>query len=178
LEREHASEWMHIKITGEMKDTTTLIKDAVAAKTDQSKPALTTEESGELDRLCARWIAKCGRSQSVSEDKELGEMLARMLELCKARFRYALPCEQTVNRQLKFLGAEGKVNARNFLVRCLKAGIRITITGDLWSEDGMGLFAMYAHGMPDFAMEKALIGLVPCESEVSRAPLPLPPSPK
>ena len=40
-------------------------------------------------------------------------------------------------------------------------------TGDLWSENGMGLFgSIYAHGMTDtWVMEKVLIGLVACESE-------------
>ena len=36
----------------------------------------------------------------------------------------------------------------------------------------MGLFGIYAHGMPEFKMEKALIGLVACESEVSPRPRP------
>ena len=30
----------------------------------------------------------------------------------------------------------------------------------------MGLFGIYAHGMPEFKMEKALIALIACESEV------------
>jgi hypothetical protein len=53
-------------------------------------------------------------------------------------------------------------------VRCLASGIKISITGDLWSENGMGLFGIYAHGMPEFKMEKALIAahrgfkIVPC----------------
>lgn len=46
------------------------------------------------------------------------------------------------------------------------SGIKISITGDLWSENGMGLFGIYAHGMPEFKMEKALIALIACESEV------------
>ena len=92
-------------------------------------------------------------------------MLSRMLDLCKARLRYELPCEETVRRQLQLLGAEGKAIARDFLVRCLASGVKISITGDLWSENGMGLFGIFAHGMPAYEMEKALIGLVACESE-------------
>ena len=41
--------------------------------------------------------------------------------------------------------------------------------GSLWSESGMGLFGIYAHGITDtWVVEKALIGLVACESEVCR----------
>ena len=92
-----------------------------------------------------------------------------MLELCKAHLRYELPCEETVRRQLQLLGAEGKAIARDFLVRCLASGVKISISGDLWSENGMGLFGIFAHGMPAYEMEKALIGLVACESERHKA---------
>ena len=143
-----------------------MIADALAAKVDVSKPPLGTNESNELDRLAARWVAKCGRPIAITEDNELREYIARMLELCKARFRYDLPTDDTVRRHLQLLGAEGKGIARNFVVRCLASGIKISITGDLWSENGMGLFGIYAHGMPEFKMEKALIALIACESEV------------
>ena len=56
--------------------------------------------------------------------------------------------------------------ARDFLVRLLKSGVKPTISGDLWSESGMGLFGIYAHGITEtWVMEKALIGLVACESK-------------
>eukprot|EP00966_Prymnesium_polylepis_P033345 775702-Prymnesium_polylepis.1 len=115
---------------------------------NESKPALGVAESNELDRLVARWIAKCGRPQAIVADNELGELLARILELCRARSRYTLPSQHTVNHHLQLLGAEGKINARNFIVRCMLSGVKISITGDLWSENGMGLFGIYAHGMP------------------------------
>ena len=174
LEQCHSAEWLHIKVTGERKTSTQMIDDALAAKKDQSKPALGERESNELDRLVARWVAKCGRAQAITEDKELQELVARILELCKTRYRYDLPCKMTVRRHLQLLGAEGKGIARNFLVRCLRSGVKISITGDLWSENGMGLFGIYAHGMPKFKMEKALIALIACESEVrGHPPLPL-----
>jgi len=166
LEAEHAADWLHIKMTGEKKSSTQMIADALAAKVDVSKPPLGTNESNELDRLAARWVAKCGRPIAITEDNELREYIARILELCKARFRYDLPTDDTVRRHLQLLGAEGKGIARNFVVRCLASGIKISITGDLWSENGMGLFGIYAHGMPEFKMEKALIALIACESEV------------
>ena len=93
-------------------------------------------------------------------------MLARILELCKAKLRYELPTRATVRTQLKLLGADGKALGRAFVVRLLKSGVKPSISGDLWSESGMGLFGIYAHGITEtFIMEKALIGLVACASE-------------
>ena len=111
--------------------------------------------------------------------------ISRMLELCKARLRYQLPCAETVLQEVQLLCAEGKAVARRFCMRLLKNGIKIIISGDLWSENGMGLFGIYAHGIVDdndegcedmppainsddriaWQMENKLIGLVACESE-------------
>ena len=165
LEQRHQEDWLNIKKYGEPKTTQKAIDDAMAAVKDKSMPRIDESGKNELDRLVARWMAKCGRPQHIAEDKELQEVMSRMLELCKARLRYELPCEETVRRQLQLLGAEGKAISRDFLVRCLASGVKISITGDLWSENGMGLFGIFAHGMPAFEMERALIGLVACESE-------------
>ena len=41
-----------------------------------------------------------------------------------------------------------------------------SISGDLWSDNGMGLFGIYAHGITEtWVMEKALIGLVACDDK-------------
>ena len=51
-------------------------------------------------------------------------------------------------------------------MRLINSGVKPTISGDLWSDSGMGLFGIYAHGITDtWVMEKALIGLVACESK-------------
>ena len=48
----------------------------------------------------------------------------------------------------------------------LRSGVKPSITGDLWSDGGMGLFGIYAHGITEtWVMEKVLIGLVACESK-------------
>jgi hypothetical protein len=143
-----------------------MIKAAFAAKTDESKPALGDKEAAELNRLVALWVSKCGRPQTIVEDGELQTLLARILELCKARLRYELPCRQTVRRELSMLGLEGKALGRDFLLRLIKSGVKPSISGDLWSEGGMGLFGIFAHGVTEtWVMEKALIGLVACETE-------------
>ena len=54
----------------------------------------------------------------------------------------------------------------DFVVRLIKSGVKPSISGDLWSDSGMGLFGIYAHGITEtWVMEKALIGLVACEAE-------------
>ena len=166
LRDKHAQEWAHIQLTGEVKTSTEMIEDAFKAQTDQSKPHLGDKETDELHRLVALWVAKCGRPQRIVEDAQLNTLLARILQLCQCRLRYELPCQETVHTHLTLLGVEGKAVARDFLVRLLRSGVKPTITGDLWSENGMGLFGIYAHGMTDtWVMEKVLIGLVACESE-------------
>ena len=166
LNQFHSDEWTHILKTGEVKTTVQMIKEALAAKTDLSKPELGEKERDELHRLVALWVSKCGRPQYIVADKELKTLLARILELCKARLRYELPDPNTVSVHLKLLGNEGKALGRDFIVRLLKSGVKPSISGDLWSESGMGLFGIYAHGITEtWVMEKALIGLVACEKE-------------
>jgi hypothetical protein len=162
----HAEEWVHIQMHGKVKTTPQMIKDAFAAKTDISKPSVGNEDRDELHRLTALWISKCGRPQAIVEDTELQTLLARILELCQARLRYTLPCAETVANYLMLLGSEGKALGRDFIVRLLKSGVKPTISGDLWSDGGMGLFGIYAHGITDtWSMEKALIGLIACSTE-------------
>ena len=52
-------------------------------------------------------------------------------------------------------------------MRLLQSGVKVSISGDLWSSNGMGLFGIYAHGITEtWVMEKALIGLVACDDKV------------
>ena len=68
--------------------------------------------------------------------------------------------------QIRLLGHDALLMGRDFVVRLIKSGVRPTITGDLWSDNGMGLFGIYAHGITEtWKLEKALIGLVACETE-------------
>ncbi|KAL1525142.1 hypothetical protein AB1Y20_020013 [Prymnesium parvum] len=166
LAKEHCSEWNYILTMGKVKTSVQMIADALTAKVDMSTPPIGAKEKEELHRLTALWISKCGRPQAVVEDTELRSLLARILELCKARLRYELPCRQTIGKHLMLLGHEGKALGRDFIVRLIKSGVRPTITGDLWSESGMGLFGIYAHGITEtWVVEKALIGLVACSAE-------------
>ena len=165
LTSEHPEEWLHIQATGQV-PAVQLIDAALAAKVDKTLPALGEKESDELNRLVALWVAKCGRPQTIAEDPELRTLLARILEVYKARLRYELPCRQTVRKDLSLLGLEGKALGRDFIVRLLKSGVKPSISGDLWSEGGMGLFGIFAHGITEtWVIEKALIGLVACEKE-------------
>ena len=163
----HNTEWQHILATGQVKTSVEMIEDALKAKQDQSKPALDKESTNELHRLAALWVAKCGRPQTIVDDAELNTLIARILELCKSKLRYALPHRNTLTDHLALLGLEGKALARDLIVRLIKSGVKPSITGDLWSSNGMGLFGIYAHGITEtMVMEKALIGLVACSEEV------------
>jgi hypothetical protein len=90
LDAEHPGEWLHIKQTGQVKTSVQMIKDAFAASVDESKPALGKKETNELNCLVALWVSKCGRSQAIVEDAELRTLLARILDMCKAKLRYEL----------------------------------------------------------------------------------------
>ena len=71
-----------------------------------------------------------------------------------------------MHKQLGLLGSDGKAVARDFIKRLLRSGVKVTISGDLWSDHGMGLFGIYAHGITEtWVIEKALIGLVACETK-------------
>ena len=86
--------------------------------------------------------------------------------LCKARLRYELPCRKTVRAELKLLGSDGKALGRDFIVRLIKSGVKVSISGDLWSDSGMSLFGIFAHGITEtWVMEKFLIGLVAAETK-------------
>ena len=51
-------------------------------------------------------------------------------------------------------------------MRLIKSGVKPSISGDLWSDGGISLFGIFAHGITEtWVMEKALIGLVACEKE-------------
>ena len=78
---------------------------------------------------------------------------------------------KTIKTHLTLLGDEGKALARDFIVRLIKSGAKASISGDLWSDNGMGLFGIYAHGITEtWVMEKALIGLVACDDKVPPPP--------
>jgi len=87
---------------------------AFAAAKDKRKPRVSNDNKKELDQLVARWIAVCGRPVSVVEEQPLRLLIARMLDLCKSKLRYELPCDDTVRNHLDVLGEMGKNNARVF----------------------------------------------------------------
>jgi len=85
--------------------------------------------------------------------------------------KYCLAMTARLGNFSWLLGAEGKVLGRDFVVRLLKSGVKPSIAGDLWSEGGMGLFGIFAHDITEtYKMEKALMGLVACETKRHTAP--------
>jgi hypothetical protein len=60
----------------------------------------------------------------------------------------------------------GESETRLFVCRCLQGGTRLTLSGDLWSTDGIGLFAIFGHYInEDFQICSGLVGLVSCGAE-------------
>ena len=54
-----------------------------------------------------------------------------------------------MRNELALLGCEGKALGRDFIVRLIKSGVKPSISGDLWSEGGMGLFGIFALGITE-----------------------------
>jgi len=54
-----------------------------------------------------------------------------------------------------------------FFKKLIKSGAKPSITGDLWSDGGMGLFGVCAHGInnDDWTNDKILIGLYACAED-------------
>ena len=70
----------------------------------------------------AKWkLRKCGRPQIICEDEEaLRCLLAAILDVCKVKYRYALPCASTVSKEISLLGEDGKAAGRDFLKRLVR----------------------------------------------------------
>ena len=63
-------------------------------------------------------------------------------------------------------GSGDRKETRLFECRCLQGGTRLTPSGDLWSADGIGLFAIFGHYInEDFEICSGLLGLVSCGVE-------------
>ena len=87
-----------------------------------------------------------------------------MLEVSKGSYKGA--SRQTVRALLSLLSDLGRKEARLFVSRCLQGGTRLTLSGDLWSADGIGLFAIFGHYInQDFQICSGLLGLVSCGAE-------------
>ena len=90
-----------------------------------------------------------------------------MLEVSKGSYKGA--SRQTVRALVSVLSDLGRKEARLFVRRCLQGGTRLTLSGDLWSADGIGLFAIFGHYInEDFQLCSGLLGLVSCVQSVKR----------
>ena len=66
-----------------------------------------------------------------------------MLEVSKGSYKGA--CDQTVRGLVSVLSDLGQQECRLFVSRCLRGGTKLSLSGDLWSADGIGLFAIFGH---------------------------------
>ena len=106
----HPREYAHARRNSKM-SMKNCIAESLAACTDKTKDALAQDESSQLHRLAALWIAKCGRSQQIVDDPELQMLISSTLQKCRSKFRFILPCRQTLNHHISQLGADGTYNS-------------------------------------------------------------------
>ena len=87
-----------------------------------------------------------------------------MLEVSKGSYKGT--SRQTVRALVSVLSDLGRKETRLFVCRCLQGGTRLTLSSDLWSADGIGLFAIFGHYInEDFQICSGLLGLVSCGAE-------------
>ena len=52
------------------------------------------------------------------------------------------------------------------MARCVEGGTSLSLSGDLWSSDGMALFAIFGHCInQSYELSSCLLGLVSCATE-------------
>ena len=66
-----------------------------------------------------------------------------MLEVSKGSYKGA--CHDTVCGLVSVLSDLGQEQCRLFVSTCLRGGTKLSLSGDLWSADGIGLFAIFGH---------------------------------
>ena len=82
------------------------------------------------------------------------------------KHRYHLPSAETNVRHISLLGIEGKNIAREWIKQLILSGILVSISGDLWSEGGIGLFGIKGHGIDEgFELKTHLLALICCTEE-------------
>ena len=75
--------------------------------------------------------------------------------------RYKGVATGTVRSIVAAMSEEGKEQTKIFVARCVEGGTRLSLSGDLWSSDGMALFAIFGHCINDsFELGSCLLGHV------------------
>ena len=79
---------------------------------------------------------------------------------------YKGDCADTVRGLVSVLSDLGQKQCRLFVSTCLRGGTKLSLSGDLWSADGIGLFVIFGHYINEgFQICSGLIGLVSCGAE-------------
>lgn len=110
------------------------------------------------DKALAKFIIQGNQSISIVEQDYFKDFL---LEASDGKYDGC--CRQTVKGYISQLGQEGREEATAWVSRALYDKQKISITGDLWSSNGCGLFGIMGHIItPQWKMESKLLGLEAC----------------
>ena len=104
-------------------------------------------------KMYARWICKSARNHRQGEtDEPLREFLTFL-----TGGAYTPPTHQLLDRFLIELAAEGKAAMMKGLAEVLASGISPSLSGDIWSDGTISLFAMVLHTItPDWEIKSWL----------------------
>jgi hypothetical protein len=111
-----------------------------------------------LDKLEVEWIAVDTR-----KPRNTASTLSfhRMMSTATAG-RYNGCCEKTVQQHVSFLAVECRARTMDFVKELKEMGLKVIISGGLWSSHGTALFGIIIHGITkDWEMKELLAGVVP-----------------
>jgi hypothetical protein len=119
---------------------------------------LTGSAKQRLDKMFTKVIVQQDLPLQVGESDTMHDFLLQV-----SQGRYKGVSVGTVCVIVADMSEEGKEQTKIFVARCVEGGTRLTLSGDLWSSDGMALFAIFGHYINEsFALGSFLLGLVSC----------------
>ena len=148
--------------------TEAMAKRMQASQQASQKPALDVKAKATLDRLCSEWI--------VDEDQYLNAAtkpgFTRLLDAATDR-GWSGACEKTVAGYVSAMANEGKAKTTRLHDIVLEAGLRIVISADLWSKNGVAILGILSHAIVEIKstsglmwhMVELLTGAVPCKKD-------------
>lgn len=119
---------------------------------------LTGSAKEDLDKLFTKVVVHTNLPLTSGESPWMQNFL---LEVSKGS--YTRPSYTTVRALVTAFAQEGKNEAKRFVSRARQDGRKLSLTGDLWSDDGTGLFGIVGHYIDeDWKIQSKLLGLISC----------------
>ncbi len=101
---------------------------------------LTGTGKDNLDMMFTKLIIHEDLSLTLGESTYFHDF---MQEVSKGSYKG--DCADTVRGLVSVLSDLGQKQCRLFVSTCLRGGTKLSLSGDLWSADGIGLFAIFGH---------------------------------